>query len=169
MSVPHSEKLPVPKPWRIWRLTMTTPIMMTVTDNKTAQRWLRSKMWSKAFLSEHHLLAQADLNDFVRGLNLFKKWTHLHRDAEIWFFRNRRHEFKERFSQENDLLFCKDVSSVIEGAVHKIIHLNGVCLSALQILAWNLFFYLKRLISYVYWTVHHCNSWRIKDQLDITC
>jgi len=23
--------------------------------------------------------------------------------------------------------------------------------------------------AYVYWTVHHCNSWRIKDQLDITC
>ena len=24
-------------------------------------------------------------------------------------------------------------------------------------------------LSYVYWTVHHCNSWRIKDQLDVTC
>ena len=23
--------------------------------------------------------------------------------------------------------------------------------------------------SNVYWTVHHCNSWRIKDQLDVTC
>ena len=23
--------------------------------------------------------------------------------------------------------------------------------------------------TYVYWTVHHCNSWRIKDQLDVTC
>jgi len=22
---------------------------------------------------------------------------------------------------------------------------------------------------YAYWTVHHCNSWRIKDQLDVTC
>ena len=21
----------------------------------------------------------------------------------------------------------------------------------------------------VYWTVHHCNSWRMKDQLDVTC
>ena len=21
----------------------------------------------------------------------------------------------------------------------------------------------------VYWTMHHCNSWRIKDQLDVTC
>ena len=23
--------------------------------------------------------------------------------------------------------------------------------------------------SYVYWTAHHCDSWRIKDQLDVTC
>jgi len=23
--------------------------------------------------------------------------------------------------------------------------------------------------SYVYWAVHHCDSWRIKDQLDVTC
>ena len=23
--------------------------------------------------------------------------------------------------------------------------------------------------SNVYWTVHHCNSWRMKDQLDVTC
>ena len=23
-------------------------------------------------------------------------------------------------------------------------------------------------VSYVYWTVHHCDSWRIKDQLDVT-
>ena len=22
---------------------------------------------------------------------------------------------------------------------------------------------------YVYWTLHHCDSWRIKDQLDVTC
>jgi len=25
------------------------------------------------------------------------------------------------------------------------------------------------LDSYVYWTVHQCNRWRIKDQLEVTC
>ena len=35
-------------------------------------------------------------------------------------------------------------------------------------------FNLERTESYrresnVYWTVHHCNSWRMKDQLDVTC
>ena len=29
--------------------------------------------------------------------------------------------------------------------------------------------WLLVLSSYVYWTVHHCDSWRIKDQLDATC
>ena len=24
-------------------------------------------------------------------------------------------------------------------------------------------------VTYVYWTVHHCDSWRIKEQLDVTC
>ena len=30
---------------------------------------------------------------------------------------------------------------------------------------------LKLIISEsnVYWTVHHCNSWRMKDQIDVTC
>jgi len=27
---------------------------------------------------------------------------------------------------------------------------------------------IKR-VSYVYWTVHHCDSWRIKDQPNVTC
>jgi len=29
--------------------------------------------------------------------------------------------------------------------------------------------YKSFMESYVYWTVHHCDSWRIKDQLDVTC
>ena len=26
-----------------------------------------------------------------------------------------------------------------------------------------------KICPYIYWTVHHCDSWRIKDQLDVTC
>jgi len=43
-----------------------------------------------------------------------KGWNHLHQDTEIYFFRNRQNEFKEFFSQENDLVFCSDVCCVIE-------------------------------------------------------
>jgi len=28
---------------------------------------------------------------------------------------------------------------------------------------------LQASACYVYWTMHHCDSWRIKDQLDVTC
>jgi hypothetical protein len=38
----------------------------------------------------------------------------LHPDTETGFFRNRQNEFKGFFSQENDLVFCNDVCSVIE-------------------------------------------------------
>ena len=31
------------------------------------------------------------------------------------------------------------------------------------------FLYILSHGSEVYWTVHHCDSWRIKNQLDVTC
>jgi len=31
------------------------------------------------------------------------------------------------------------------------------------------YFFLDVFELYAYWTVHHCDSWRIKDQLDVTC
>jgi len=43
-----------------------------------------------------------------------KGWNLLHQDTEIYFFRNHQNEFKELFSQENDLVFCNDVRSAIE-------------------------------------------------------
>ena len=43
-----------------------------------------------------------------------KGWKLLHQDTEIYFFRNRQNELKELFSQENDLVFCNDICSVIE-------------------------------------------------------
>ena len=43
----------------------------------------------------------------------------LHQDTEICFFSNRQNEFKEFFSQENDLVFGNDVCSVIEALRHQ--------------------------------------------------
>jgi hypothetical protein len=43
----------------------------------------------------------------------------LHQDTEICFFPNRQNEFKEFFSQENDLVFGNDVCSVIEALRHQ--------------------------------------------------
>ena len=43
-----------------------------------------------------------------------KAWNHPHQDNEICFFHNFQNDFKEFFFQENDLLYCNDVCSVIE-------------------------------------------------------
>jgi len=40
-------------------------------------------------------------------------------------------------------------------------------LTKFHIVLWVLIKYT--LQSHVYWTVHHCDSWWIKDQLDVTC
>ena len=40
----------------------------------------------------------------------------------------------------------------------------------LQDIIWKLPQKRRRYLeSNVYWTAHHCNSWRMKDQLDVTC
>ena len=39
--------------------------------------------------------------------------------------------------------------------------LSTLCKTLLKMNIWS--------VSNVYWTVHHCNSWRMKDQLDVTC
>ena len=38
-----------------------------------------------------------------------------------------------------------------------------------SILSFHLWTSKNTYVFYVYWTVHHCSSWRIKDQLDVTC
>jgi hypothetical protein len=43
----------------------------------------------------------------------------LHQDTEICFFPNRQNEFKEFFSQENDLVFGNDICSVTEALWHQ--------------------------------------------------
>jgi hypothetical protein len=43
-----------------------------------------------------------------------KGWNLLNQESEIPYFLNRQNEFREIFSQENDLVFCNDVCSVID-------------------------------------------------------
>jgi len=61
--------------------------------------------------------------------------------------------------------------------LHKSGYLNSTFLKYVRtntemgIKSYNLLFSRAngQLESYVYWTVHHCDSWRIKDQFDVTC
>jgi len=58
---------------------------------------------------------------------------------------------------------------------YHILRTSGVVVTTVNIqhyggrLKFHITAYKVQIQSYVYWTVHLCNSWRIKDQLDVTC
>jgi hypothetical protein len=75
--------------------------------------------------TETHLLTQWGLNDIVRDLNLSKKqaellgsrlkgWNILRQETKVCFSRGRHEEFKDFFSQEDGVMFCNNVFSIIE-------------------------------------------------------
>jgi len=80
--------------------------------------------------SEPHLLTQGDLNDDVRDLNLSKKqaellgsrlkgWNLLCQDTKMCFYHGHHEEFRDIFSQEDGVIFCNDVCSVMEVLGHE--------------------------------------------------
>jgi len=82
--------------------------------------------------NEPHLLTQGGLKDIVRDLNPSKKqaellvsglkdWNLLREDTKVCFYRGRHEEFKDSFSQEDGVVFCNDVCSVMEVLGHEFI------------------------------------------------
>ncbi|UYV62448.1 hypothetical protein LAZ67_2000628 [Cordylochernes scorpioides] len=71
-------------------------------SDRREQQWDDTNFEAGA-LSEPHLLTQGDLND------LAQKYA---------FFRKRQDEFQDFYSQENDLVFCNDVVSLMEALGH---------------------------------------------------
>jgi len=80
--------------------------------------------------NEPHLLTQGDLNDNVRDLNLSKKqaellgsrskgWNLLCHNTKVCLYCGRHEEFKYIFSQEDGVMFCNDVCSVMEVLGHE--------------------------------------------------
>jgi hypothetical protein len=116
---------------KIWLVAMTTLILMKITNSKkrTVLNVIRrlkqvvphpnSIYYEKEILTVLSVIwiclkKEAELLDSrLKGRNL------LHQDTEIYFFRKRQNEFKELFSQENDLVFCNDVCSVIVALGHQ--------------------------------------------------
>ena len=79
--------------------------------------------------NEPHLLTQGDLNDIVRDLNLSKKqaeilgsrlkgWNLLRQDTKVCFNCGN-HAFKNFFSQEDGVMLCNDVCSIMEVLSHE--------------------------------------------------
>jgi len=88
--------------------------------------------------NEPHLLTQGDLNDIVRDLNLSKKQAELlgsrlkglnllRQDTKVCFYRGRHEEFKDFFSQEDGVVFCNDVCSVMEVLGHEFTQIIDAC------------------------------------------
>jgi len=122
--VPHSAELPVPN----------HPTNMTLDDSESSDEDVGQAnnnmdcdptFAGASSSNEPRLLTQEDLNDFVRDLNLSKKqaellcsrlkgWNLLRQDTKVCFYRGRHEEFKDFFSQEDGVVFCNDVSSVME-------------------------------------------------------
>ena len=48
-----------------------------------------------------------------------KGWNLLSQDIKVCFYRGRHEEFKDLFSQEDDVVFCNDVCSVMEVLGHE--------------------------------------------------
>jgi hypothetical protein len=130
--VPHNEALPVPK----------LPVNVILDDEDCATDESDLEQFGETFdcdptfeascsSSEPHLLTQGDLNDLVHDFNCSKKkeaeilaarskgWNLLQQDTKVCFLRNRQDEFKHFLSQENDLVFCNDICSVMEALGHQ--------------------------------------------------
>ena len=127
--VPHSAELPVPKP----------PPNMTLSDSESSDEDVgqanKNMACDPTFTgdcssNEPHLLSQGNLNYIFRDLNLSKQqdellgsrlkgFNLLRQDIKVCFYRGRHEEFKDFFSQEDGVVFCNDVCSVMEVLGHE--------------------------------------------------
>jgi hypothetical protein len=144
---PYSEELPVPK--TLENLTFSDD--NSDSDEDHEHQGGGSVEYGPTFeascsSSQLNLLTKGDLNDIPHDLNLCKKEAaffgsrlkgrnFLHQDSAVCLLYNRQIEFREFFSQENDLVIGNYVSSVTEDLGHQHIHLSGVCFVTLQKLA----------------------------------
>jgi hypothetical protein len=121
--VPHSEGLPVPHhPTRLTAEDESeheahTEVQNDEKDDPTFEASTSS--------CEHRLLTEGDLNDLVRDLKLSKKqakllgsrlkgWNLLQNDTKVCFFRNHQDEFQDLCSEENDLVYCNNMCTVMD-------------------------------------------------------
>ena len=127
--VPHTAELPVPK----------RPANMMLSDSESSDEDVGlannnmdcdPTFAGASSSNEPHLLTQGDLNDILHDFNLSKKqaeilgsrlkgWNLLCQDTKVCFYRGHHEEVKDFFSQEDGVVFCNDVCSVIEVLGHE--------------------------------------------------
>jgi len=126
--VPHSEDLPIPHP----------PTHLTLEEGSEHEAAIEvpneeqddATFETSTSSCEPHLLTQGELNGFFRDLKLTKKqaellgsklrgWNHLQKDTKLCFFRNHQEEFQEFYSEENDLVYWKNICAVMDVFDHE--------------------------------------------------
>jgi len=127
--VPHSAKLPLPKP----------PTDMTLSDSESSDEAVgqanNNMDCDPTFVgacssNEPRLLTQWDLNDIIRDLSLSKTEAEilgsrlkgrnlLHQDTKVCFMVHTMKNSKDFFSLEDGIMFCNDVCSVMEVLGHE--------------------------------------------------
>ncbi|GFG37027.1 hypothetical protein Cfor_05729 [Coptotermes formosanus] len=125
--VPHSEHLPVHPPTHLTAEHESEHEAHTEVQNDE-----KDDPTFKASTSscEHHLLTQGDLNDLVQDLKLSKNqaellgsmlkgWNLLQNDTKMCFFRNRQDVFQDLYSEENDLVYCNNICTVMDVLGHE--------------------------------------------------
>ena len=121
--VPNCEELPIPKAPE--HVTLDEESSYSDGNKEEKETDFGDTNFEESSSSEPHLLTQEDLNDLIRDLKLskiqsellgsrLKGWNLLQKNTKICIYRNRHSQFKDYFSEENGLVFCKDISSLME-------------------------------------------------------
>ncbi|GBN38858.1 hypothetical protein AVEN_137855-1 [Araneus ventricosus] len=117
--VPYSSELSVPKLPETWSLDDNHDIVPDSVVVKEAEDD-QDQMYADVQTSTMpHLISQSDLNDLVHDLNLskhqlellalrLKEWNLLEKETNVCSFRKRQKGFQDLFSQDGDVIFCKD-------------------------------------------------------------
>ncbi|GFT14230.1 uncharacterized protein TNCV_4591051 [Trichonephila clavipes] len=127
--VPHSEESPIPKPPE--HVTLDEESSDFDRSKEEEETVCGDTAFEPSCSSEPHLLTQKDLKDPKRDLKLSKKqfemlgfrlkgWNLLQKNTKICTYRSRHSQCKDYFSEKNGLVFCNDISTLMEtfGIVH---------------------------------------------------
>ncbi|KAJ4437685.1 hypothetical protein ANN_17830 [Periplaneta americana] len=120
----HNEQFPVPV-YADTTLGNNSDSDLTETENVSDENKNDPTFEANTCSSEPYFPNQKDLNDLIRDLNLSKQqaeglasrlkgWNLLQKDVRICSYRGHHSDFKDCFSEENGIVFCNDICSVME-------------------------------------------------------
>nr|CAH7753306.1 unnamed protein product [Callosobruchus chinensis] len=119
-NVSHNDSLPIPVPPQTY--TLQTELQPgTPNDTSTDDEEHSADSVSR----QPHLLTQAELDDLIRDLQLprtksqllgsrLQQWNLLEKGVKVSSYRTRQSSLKSLFSEDNGLVFCPNVNSLMK-------------------------------------------------------